>query len=149
MHTNKNTDKHGFLHEKLSYELRGSIYDVRNNYGPGHKETVYVNLLLESLKAKKITAEKEKSIQIYSKDSNKVVGTYRPDILVDNKILVEAKSSRFTSKTNEIQLYHYLRNSKFEVSYLVNFSTPKLYIKRIIYTNNNKPFIVKHTDTHR
>jgi GxxExxY protein len=133
-----NTD---FLHKELSYILRGCIYDVRNKYGPGHKESIYVNLLVEALKAKNIKTEKEKRIQIYSDESKKVVGTYRPDLLVDNTIIIEAKSSNFTSKTNEIQLYHYLRNSKYEVGYLVNFSTPKLYIKRIIYTNNRKPFL--------
>ncbi|MBM3250794.1 MAG: GxxExxY protein [Candidatus Nealsonbacteria bacterium] len=61
--------------------------------------------------------------------------------MIDNKILLEIKSSKFTTKNDERQLYFYLRNSKYEVGYLVNFSSPQLYIKRIIYTNERKPFL--------
>lgn len=69
------------------------------------------------------------------------MGTYRPDMLIDEKILVEAKSSRIAIQQDEKQLYYYLRNSKYEIGYLVNFSTPRMYIKRIIYTNDKKPFL--------
>jgi len=100
-----------------------------------------VNLLKEFLESKNIPVEKEKTINIYSSKSNKVVGTYRPDMLIDGKIIIEAKSSRFTNKQDEKQLYFYLRNSKYELGYLINFSTPQLYLKRIIYTNNKKPFL--------
>lgn len=141
MGADKKADERKFLHAEVSYVLRGCIYDIRNSYGPGHKESIYTNLLIEALKVKGISAEKEKTIKIYSDATGKMVGTYRPDLLVGEVVLVEIKSSRFTSKTNEIQLYHYLRNSKYEVGYLVNFSTPNLYIKRIIYSNDRKPFL--------
>jgi len=141
INANRKADERGFLHTEISYALRGCIYDIRNNYGPGHKESVYTNLLIEVLKIKNIVTEKEKSINIYSDATGKKVGTYRPDLLVADAILVEVKSSKFTSKTNEIQLYHYLRNSKYEVGYLVNFSSPRLYIKRIVYGNHRKPFL--------
>jgi len=70
-----------------------------------------------------------------------VMGSYKPDLIVDNKIIVEIKSSSFTTQKDEKQLYHYLRNSKYEIGYLINFSTKKLYLKRIIYTNDKKPFL--------
>lgn len=69
------------------------------------------------------------------------MGSYRPDMIIDGKIIVEAKSSRFTNKQDEKQLYFYLRNSKYELGYLINFSTPKLYLKRIVYSNDKKPFL--------
>jgi GxxExxY protein len=144
-----NTDQHRkdqytkFLHKELGYQLQGCFFEIRKNYGPGQKELVYVNLIAEWFKEHKIPFEKEKSIKIYSINSGKVVGTYKPDFLVDNKILLEIKSSRVTIKQDEKQLYFYLRNSPYEVGYLVNFSTPRLYIKRIIYTNERKPFLQK------
>lgn len=139
-----NTDKHKFLHKDLGYKLRGCFFAIRNEYGPGQKESVYVNLILEYLKHKDIFAEKEKVINIYSVLSGKIVGAYRPDVIADKKIIIEVKSSRFTTKQDEMQLYHYLRNSEYEVGYLVNFSTKKLYIRRIIYTNDRKPFLKTH-----
>lgn len=114
---------------------------IRREYGPGQKEKVYVNLIAEWLIQNKILFEKEKAINIYSTETGKVVGTYKPDLIINREIIIEVKSSRFTSKLDEKQLYFYLRNSKYEVGYLVNFSTPQLYIKRIIYTNNRKPFL--------
>lgn len=128
------------LYNELTYKLRGIFFDIRNNYGPGQKENIYQNLFKESLKQQRIEYEKEKSINIYSAD-NKKVGVYRPDFVIEDKIIIEIKSSRFTSRVDEKQLYYYLRNSKYEVGFLVNFSTPKLYIKRIIYTNDRKPFL--------
>jgi len=128
------------LHQDLSYLIRGIIFEIRNNYGPGQKEIIYQNLFKELLKQKNIKYEKEKSISIFSPD-NKKVGVYRPDFVVEDKIIIEIKASRFTAKVDEKQIYYYLRNSKYEVGFLVNFSTPKLYIKRIIYTNDRKPFL--------
>ncbi len=131
----------GFLYKELSYKLVGIFFKIRNEYGPGHKEVIYQNLLEEALIANDIPHNREARIKIYSNDTGKVVGTYVPDFLMDDKIIVELKSSRYTTKTDEKQLYHYLRNSPYEVGYLVNFSTPQIYIKRIIYTNDRKPFL--------
>lgn len=128
------------LYKELSYKLRGLFFRIRNTYGPGQKENIYSNLLAEAIKEDKILFEKEKFINIYT-PNRKVAGTYRPDFVIDNKIIVEIKSSRLVSGIDEKQLYYYLRNSKYEVGFLVNFSTPKLYIKRIIYTNERKPFL--------
>jgi len=144
-----NTDQHKinqpkkFLYKELGYQLRGCFFDIRKNYGPGQKESIYVNLVAEWLKEHKIPFHKEKPIKIYSINSGKIIGTYKPDFLVDNKILIEIKSARVTTRQDEKQLYFYLRNSPYEVGYLVNFSSPRLYIKRIIYTNERKPFLQK------
>lgn len=140
MDTDRNTDKHGLLYEDLSYKLRGIFFEIRNTYGPGQKENIYHRLLEEAFKKYKISFKKEVAINIYSTDG-KIVGTYKPDFIVEDKIIIEVKSSRFTTKIDEKQLYYYLRNSKHEIGFLVNFSTPNIYIKRVIYTNNRKPFL--------
>jgi GxxExxY protein len=144
MNTNQhkpNNQHENLLHKELSYIVQGCCFDIRKEYGPGQKESIYVNLLKEQLESKNISAEKEKTIKIYSYATGKMVGSYRPDMVIDGKIIIEAKSSRFTSKQDEKQLYFYLRNSEYELGYLINFSTPMLYIKRIIYTNDRKPFL--------
>ncbi len=38
------------------------------------------------------------------------------------------------------QLYGYLRNSEYELGFLINFGGARLEIRRIIYTNENKPW---------
>ncbi len=138
-----NTKQHGLLYKDLSYKIQSCFFEIRKEYGPGQKESIYVNLIIEWLIDNKILFEKEKSIKIYSSKTGRVVGIYRPDLIVDDKIIIEVKSSRFGSQQDERQLYYYLRNSKYEVGYLINFSFPHLYIKRIIYTNDRKPFLRK------
>ena len=128
------------MHHDLTYRLRGIFFQIRNTYGPGQKENIYSNLLVEALKENKIPFEKEKFINIYT-PNGKLAGTYKPDFIIDDKIITEIKSSRLTTRIDEKQLYYYLRNSKYEVGFLVNFSTPKLYIRRVIYTNDRKPFL--------
>lgn len=144
MRTQMNTDAYNqdnFLYGELTFAIRGIFYEIRNQYGPGQKEIVYENLVFEYLKDKGYQVEKQPTINIYSTKTNKKVGIYKPDLLIENKIVIEIKSSRFTSIQDEKQLYFYLRNSKYELGLLVNFSTPHLYIKRIIYTNDKKPFL--------
>lgn len=129
------------IYPELSYQIQGCAFEIRKQYGPGQKEIIYQRLMEEKLKIKKIEVEKEKKINIYSQDSGKVIGIYQPDLLVNDQIIIEIKSSRFTVKTDELQLYHYLRNSQYELGYLINFSTPRLYMKRIIYSNSKKPYV--------
>lgn len=50
-----------FLYKDLSYKIVGCFYNIRNEYGPGHKEVVYTNLLAEKLDGQKIQYKKEKS----------------------------------------------------------------------------------------
>jgi GxxExxY protein len=87
--------------------------------------------------------EQQKRINIYSLDSGKILGTYVPDFVVENKIIIEIKASAFTTRQDVRQQQSYLKASIYEVAYLVNFCTPQLFIKRSIYTNDRKPFIVK------
>ena len=131
------------LYKELSYIIQGCCFGIRKEYGPGQKESVYVNLLKECIEKHNVPIEKEKSIKIYSSQSGKIVGSYRPDLIVDDKIIIEVKSTRITIKQDERQIYHYLRNSKYELGYLINFSTPRLFIKRIVYSNYKKPFLLK------
>jgi hypothetical protein len=48
------------LYRELSYKLRGLFFQIRNSYGPGQKENVYQNLLVDALKENNINFEKEK-----------------------------------------------------------------------------------------
>ena len=133
------------IHKELSYKLQGVFMEVRKNLGPGHKEIVYRNAIEEELMAKGISYEKEKSIKIYSPKTGKTLGNYRADFLIEDKILVEIKAVDIIPKNFIDQAYSYLRNSKYELGYFVNFKSPKLYVKRILYTNDRKSFLQDHS----
>jgi len=140
MNTNKNTKYHELLHRELSYEVQGAAIAVRKHYGPGHKESLYQRAYAEELQHRNIRFEREKSISIYSKRKT-VVGSYQPDFIIDDKVIVEVKALESLPRKMLDQLFDYLRNSKYELGYLINFASPKLFIKRVIYTNDRKGFI--------
>lgn len=129
------------IHKELSYQIQGAIIEVRKQYGPGHKESLYQNALAEELQLRNISFIREASIQIKSPKTGKTIGIYRPDFLIEEKILIEIKALEAIPRKLIDQLYDYLRNSKYELGYFVNFSSPTLIMKRIIYTNDRKYFL--------
>lgn len=132
------------LYKELSYEIQGAAIEARKNFGAGHKESIYQSAFVEELKYRDIKFEREKPIKIYSPKTKKFIGFYRPDFIVEEKIIVELKAVEKIPKMFVNQLYDYLRNSKYELGYFINFASPKLYIKRIIFTNDRKENTKKH-----
>jgi len=119
------------LYKELSYKLVGCFYKVYNTLGPGHKEEIYhKSLEIESTKQNIRYASKPKLKIEY--DSKKV-GTYEPDFIVEDKILVEIKSVLFMPKVFEQKLYHYLKGSKYKLGYIINFGSDKIDIRRRVF----------------
>lgn len=131
------------LEKELCYKIQGCIFNVSSKYGKGLKEKIYQEALTEEFEKQGLKFEEQKRINIYSFDTGKKLGTYVPDFLIADKVIVELKASNFTIKQDIEQQRSYLRISKYEIGYLVNFCTPKLEIKRSIYTNDRKPFLAK------
>lgn len=72
------------------------------------------------------------------------MGTYRPDFIIEGKMNVELKALTMIPKKIVNQLYDYLGDSEFELGFLIDFGGNKLYIKRIIYTNDHKPWFKEY-----
>jgi len=128
------------LHKELSYQIHGAAIEVRKDFGPGHKEKLYQSAFAEELKRREILFEKEKAIKIYSPKDGKYIGLYRPDFIVEQKVIVEIKAERFVNRDEIKRIYDYLRNSEYELAYFINFVSPRLFVRRIIYSNDRKPF---------
>lgn len=126
------------IHKDLSYQIRGCAIEVNKMYGPGHKETIYQNAYQEELDAEKISYKKEPTIKVYSAKTGRNLGSYRPDFLIEDKIIVEIKALRLVPKIEMDTFYNYLRNSNYELGLLINFGGEKLAIKRVVYSNNRK-----------
>lgn len=126
------------LFKDLSYKLQGIFYDVRNQYGQFHKEIIYHNALIELFNERKINFISEPRIEIISQLSGKKLGVYVPDFLIDDSVIVELKAAIFTDKNMEIQLLEYLKTTKYELAYLVNFGEEKFKPKRFIHTKDRK-----------
>jgi GxxExxY protein len=107
---------------EISYEVRGAIYKVYNNLGPGLLENIYEAALIYELKKAGYKIENQVPIPIIY-DGCKLNVDYKLDILVEDKVIVELKS---VSEMKEIfykQLLTYLRLTHKRLGLLVNFNT--------------------------
>ncbi len=130
-----NTDSK-LMYADLTYELRGAIFSVYNELGSGHKESLYHKALIKELEDKGISYATESTLNVMYKGEK--IGNYRPDIIVEGKIILELKAVEFMPKIYETQLIHYLKTTGFELGLLVNFGAPHLYIKRLVWTDPRK-----------
>ena len=120
------------IYADLTYKIRGCLFNVYNNLGYGHKEQVYQKALEKELNEQKVPLKREINLKVLYKDEK--VGNYRPDFVIDDKIIIEIKAVEFMPKSYEKQLLHYLKSTNYKLGLLVNFGAPKLYIKRLIWS---------------
>ena len=123
------------LHEEKSDKIIGAFYKVYNTLGYGFLERVYQNAMLIELRAMGFNCQSEMSVKVYYEGF--IVGDYRADIVVDNCIIIENKTSVALTEDNEFQLINYLKATQFELGLLLNFGK-KPEFKRKIFTNDNK-----------
>lgn len=120
------------LYADLTYKIRKAAFNVYNELGFGHKENIYQKSLEEEFNQLKLPYKREFNLKVYYKDTK--VGDYRPDFIIDDKIIIEIKATEFVPKTFETQLIYYLKSTKYKLGLLINFGSPKLQIKRLIWT---------------
>jgi GxxExxY protein len=62
------------------------------------------------------------------------IGAYIADMVVENKIIVELKAVSRLNEVMEAQLINYLKLSKLQVGYLVNFYNTSIQWRRFVNT---------------
>lgn len=129
--TNAEGAEKEFLYQDLTYKIRGAVFSVKKQLGLGHKENVYQKALEEEFKRLNLNFKKEKSIEILY--GEKEIGFYRPDFIVEDKIILEIKSLPFAGKFEKRQVWQYLKGSSYKLALLVNFAKNDISIKRIVY----------------
>ncbi|MFA6159529.1 MAG: GxxExxY protein [Parcubacteria group bacterium] len=127
-----------FLFKELSFGIIGICIEIQKEYGNFHNERVYQKVLEEKLTKEEIKFLAKPRIKVYSKDSGNIVGYYEPDVIVEEKIILELKAKPIILKNHEVQLSEYIKTTEYEIGYVVNFGIKPLYFKRIIYTNDKK-----------
>ena len=117
---------------ELTYEIRGAIFDVYNELGPGLLESVYEEALAFELKERGLKVERQVEVPIQYK-GNELKTPLRLDLLIENQIIVELKSVEEMKPVFAKQLLTYLRLLDKRVGLLVNFSSNNIRegIKRI------------------
>lgn len=117
---------------ELSYKIRGAIFSVYNELGPGLLESVYEAALVHELLKIGLKVQNQVTLPVVYKDVKLELG-YRLDILVENKIIIEIKSVETLHDVHKKQVRTYLKLSNTKLGILVNFNSAKLIDKESIF----------------
>lgn len=121
----------GLIERALTGAVIGAFYEVYNSLGFGFLEHVYKAALERELIAQHYRVAREVMVRIFYKDD--VVAVQRMDMIVNERLVVEIKSSIDLPSVAQRQLFNYLRASHLQVGLLLHFGPePKFY--RLIST---------------
>ncbi|MFZ3058956.1 MAG: GxxExxY protein [Candidatus Methanoperedens sp.] len=115
---------------ELSEKIIGAAFEVSNVLGAGFLEKVYENALNVELNLRGIKTFQQAPLKVYYK--NELVGDYIADILVENEIIIELKTVKEFDDIHLAQCLNYLRITGLKLCLLINFSKPRVEIKRIV-----------------
>jgi len=56
------------------------------------------------------------------KYKGKNIGTYKPDFIIEDKVILEIKATPIFTKSDMDQVYYYVKATKYKLVLLVNFA---------------------------
>lgn len=104
---------------ELTHSVIGAFYEVYNHLGFGFLEHLYVMAMERELRARGHRVGREVAVRIMYKGEE--LGIQRLDMIVDERLVVEVKSTPILHKYAARQVYNYLRATNLEVGMLLHF----------------------------
>ena len=122
--------------DDVARSVIGAAIEVHRVLGPGYLESVYEQALAVELDLRRISFERQRSIDVEYKGHG--VGEGRLDLLVAGKLVVELKAVDALAPIHTAQVMSYLKTVNHSLGLLINFNVPLLKhgIKRIILSSH-------------
>ncbi len=130
-----NADK--IKHKKVTDLILKSFYEIYNELGNGFLESIYEKAMIIVLKEYDLHVEIQKEILVYFRKN--MIGNFKVDLMVNDKVIIELKAVRCIDPAHEAQLINYLKATSIEVGLLLNFGN-KPEFKRFAFDNSRKEF---------
>ena len=110
---------------EITYKIRGAVFAVYNELGPGLLESIYQEALAYQLAKDGVKVEREVAVPVLY-DGHRLATDMRIDILVEDKVVVELKTVSELKEVHKKQLFTYLKLSGRKLGLLINFNTDKI-----------------------
>ena len=118
------------VHEELSKQIIGAAMEVLNTLKPGLDEKLYENALVIELRERGLQIEQQRSFPVDYKGTN--IGTLIPDLIVDGRVIVDAKVVTAFNDSHIAQMTGYLAITGLRLAILLNFKSARLEWKRVV-----------------
>lgn len=122
------------LFKELSFAVIGAAMEVNKILGPGFLEAVYQLALEKELTLRRIPFQHQVELPVNYKGD--LVGIYKADLIIDNKIVVEVKGLSRLNASHEAQALHYLAATGLQLAILINFGMSSLEYRRVVKSEN-------------
>ena len=109
----------------ITSQIIGLAIKVHRLMGPGLLESVYLTCLCYELKKADLMVEREKMVPLYY-EGVRLDQSYRLDLLVQQKIIVEIKAVESITAVHRAQLLSYLKLTGCPIGLLINFNVELL-----------------------
>jgi GxxExxY protein len=106
---------------ELTGEIIGAAIEVHKTLGPGLLESAYRRCVCRELLLRGLSFISERKFPINYKGMKLREG-YRPDIVVENRVVIECKTVTALAPVHDAQLLTYLRLGGWRAGLLINFN---------------------------
>ena len=108
-----------YEHDPFTEELIACAMEVHRQLGPGLMESTYEAALCLELTEHKIPFKRQLHVPVYYKGH--LIGEYRPDLVADDRVLLEIKSVERLIGVHQAQALAYMRLLKVPTGLILNF----------------------------
>ena len=122
------------LHKDLTERIIGTAMLVHRTLGPGLNEDCYENAMCLEFAEQLIGFSQQTHYPVYYK--NHVVGRLIPDLIVEEKVIVENKVVDQIIDNHIAQTLTYLSVTSLQVGLVINFKHPSLQFRRVVQTRS-------------
>jgi GxxExxY protein len=119
------------LYKEDTYKIIGACMAVHSELGRGFSEAVYKDALTYEFNRAGIVFEREKRYPVHYKGIT-LRNHYYCDFVIEDKIVLEAKSQVAFAYGNFKQVMNYLAVTRLKLGLLVNFGDKSLQYKRVV-----------------
>jgi len=123
------------VHGELTSSIIGAMYEVFQELGYGYREYIYALALEQVLTAKGHRVRREVGALVYFR--GKPLAKQVFDMVVDDTVIVEIKSTERLPENSTSQLFSYLCATKFEVGLVLHFGR-EAKAHRVVFENRLK-----------
>ena len=122
-------------YNKTSGLILDACITVHKIMGPGLLESIYEQCLMKEFELRMVKAKNQVPISLIYK-THELSRELKIDILVENEIILELKSSEIMHPVYEAQIISYLKLTNKKLGFLINFNVPVLKDGFKRYVNN-------------
>lgn len=98
-----------------------SALAIHRGLGPGLFETVYEVVLAHELEKRQLKVQRQVAVPIHYAGIKFDEG-FRADLIVENKVILELKSTEKVSENHKKQVQTYLKLTGLKLGFLINFN---------------------------